>query len=204
MNINHFCYLNFTKAKTRCIYERVEKNWAGIRERGVTLVMSLIFLLLLTLLGITAMSTSTLQEKMSGNLRDQDVAFQAAESALRGGEDAVNQLWLLGKPTPISNPTCPANTNCAWDLGVIDPFNNTWWSANRIEYGSSSKDLPETSADPGFVIEYLQFDKYSIEEGSCYGTGCKTGLDYYRITSRAQGTTSLSQSMLESTYKIER
>ena len=106
----------------------VVKNGAGSRQRGVTLVISLIFLLLLTILGVTAMNTSTLQEKMSGNLRDQDLAFQAAESALRGGEDAVNLIWVSGKPTPISVPSCLfSDLTCAWDTGATQTTLNSWW-----------------------------------------------------------------------------
>ncbi|MCX7100437.1 MAG: PilX N-terminal domain-containing pilus assembly protein, partial [Methylobacter sp.] len=55
----------------------------AINQSGAVLIISLIMLLLLTLIGTTAMQTSTLEEKMAGNLRDRDIAFQAAESALR-------------------------------------------------------------------------------------------------------------------------
>ena len=56
------------------------------RQRGVVLVTGLIFLVILTLLGVTAMQTTILEERMAGNLRDENLAFQAAEAALREGE----------------------------------------------------------------------------------------------------------------------
>lgn len=49
-------------------------------ERGTALIMSLVILLILTILGVTAMSTSSLQEKMAGNLQDMVRAIEAAES----------------------------------------------------------------------------------------------------------------------------
>ena len=55
-------------------------------QRGVALAIALVFLLLLTMIGVTAMQTGTLQERMAGNVRDRNVAFQYAEEALRDAE----------------------------------------------------------------------------------------------------------------------
>ncbi len=77
------------------------------RQKGAVLLVSLIFLILLTIIGVTAMQTTTLQERMAGNTRDLNLAFQASEAALRGGE-----AWL------------PANTATAEAAGTLpDP---TW------------------------------------------------------------------------------
>lgn len=51
-------------------------------QRGAVLVTALVFLVILTLLGITSMSTNTLEERMAGNSQDANRAFQAAESGL--------------------------------------------------------------------------------------------------------------------------
>ncbi len=66
----------------------------GSRQRGVVLVTGLIFLVMMTLLGVTAMQTTMLEEKMAGNLRDEILAFQAAEAALREGEMFLQQITL--------------------------------------------------------------------------------------------------------------
>lgn len=50
-------------------------------ERGIAMVTVLLFLAVMTMIGLAAMQSSGLQERMSGNMRDQDVAFQAAENA---------------------------------------------------------------------------------------------------------------------------
>ena len=55
-------------------------------ERGTALIFALVMLLLLTILGITAVTTSSLQEKMAGNMRDQYMAQQSGDSVLRDGE----------------------------------------------------------------------------------------------------------------------
>ena len=48
-------------------------------QQGAALVVSLMILLVMTLIGITAMSSSNLEEKMAGNSRDMMLAFQAAD-----------------------------------------------------------------------------------------------------------------------------
>ncbi|MBK1647901.1 pilus assembly PilX family protein [Rhabdochromatium marinum] len=55
-------------------------------QQGMVLVIGLIFLLLMTVIGVTSIQTTTLDERMAGNLRDKNIAFQAAEAALREGE----------------------------------------------------------------------------------------------------------------------
>ena len=56
------------------------------RQRGAVLFVALVFLLLLTLLGVTASSTSILQERMTGGMRNAHLAGIGTESGLRGGE----------------------------------------------------------------------------------------------------------------------
>lgn len=58
----------------------------GRHQRGAVLVLSLLILLVMTVLGIASMGTTTLQERMANNNRQQQVAFQAAEAALRSAE----------------------------------------------------------------------------------------------------------------------
>jgi type IV pilus assembly protein PilX len=58
-------------------------------EKGSALIVSLIMLLLITLVAVAGMQTTIMQERMSANLYDRDLAFQAAEAALREGEALV-------------------------------------------------------------------------------------------------------------------
>lgn len=53
------------------------------KQNGFVLVVSLIFMLIMTVLAVTAINRSILDEKVTGNLRSQNIALQAAESALR-------------------------------------------------------------------------------------------------------------------------
>lgn len=56
------------------------------RQRGVVLVVALVVLLVMTGIGVTIMSGSTLQERMAGNSRQLSVARSNAEAAIRAAE----------------------------------------------------------------------------------------------------------------------
>ncbi len=53
------------------------------RQCGVVLIVSLVFLLLLSLLAVSSMQNATLQEKMAGSQKLRSESFQNAESLLR-------------------------------------------------------------------------------------------------------------------------
>ena len=52
------------------------------RQSGAVLIVSLVILVVLTLLGVTAMNTTSLQERIASNTQEQVHAFQAAETGL--------------------------------------------------------------------------------------------------------------------------
>jgi len=58
-------------------------------DRGSALVVALLVLVLLTLMGISATTTSTIEVQMAGNEKFHDMAFYAAES---GWQTSLN--WL--------------------------------------------------------------------------------------------------------------
>lgn len=76
------------------------------QQRGMALLVSLVFLLLLTLIGISSMQSATLQEKMAGSVTLRNTSFQTAEAALRMGENAVQQ-------SNYSLAACTTTVRCA-------------------------------------------------------------------------------------------
>jgi len=66
------------------------------KQEGAVLVVTLMILLVITLLTVSNMRGSILEEKMAGNTNDRNVAFQAAESALREGEVFLEDIVSLG------------------------------------------------------------------------------------------------------------
>ncbi|MDO9617655.1 MAG: pilus assembly PilX N-terminal domain-containing protein [Pseudomonas sp.] len=70
------------------------------KQRGVVLLVSLLLLLMLTLIAITAANQSSLQLRISSNSEQQNAAFQAAESGL--------QQWANAYFSAANNATFPA------------------------------------------------------------------------------------------------
>jgi type IV pilus assembly protein PilX len=62
------------------------------RQSGAVLIVSLIMLLVLTIIGVTAMRSTTLEEKMAANIMNYNVTFHAAESAIENALDDTNSL----------------------------------------------------------------------------------------------------------------
>jgi Tfp pilus assembly protein PilX len=115
-------------------------------QRGAALIVGLIMLLLLTLIGVAGMRDTLLQEKMAGNMRDREIALQAAESALRAGRGAVGvNSPSLCLPTPTAcTTTTPAaglvghaaeKIWCASNgTGVLATGIHSWTAAKSIAY----------------------------------------------------------------------
>lgn len=66
------------------------------RQRGVTLFIGLMFLLLLTLLGLTSSNVAVMQERMAGNMAQDNEAFQISETVLRAVESRIFNGICLG------------------------------------------------------------------------------------------------------------
>ncbi len=61
-------------------------------QDGSVLIVSLILLLILTVIGVSSINNIGMNERMAGNYKDHDLAFQAAESALAAGEKEAEGL----------------------------------------------------------------------------------------------------------------
>src|SRR3569832_567367 len=80
-----------------------------------------------TLVGITAMNSTTMQEKMAGNMRDRNTAMQASEAALKTTEAALTAL--VNKPNEVAS--CNAMT-CVWPRGTAPDLSSqsaSWWTS---------------------------------------------------------------------------
>lgn len=182
-------------------YPTVDLRTSGAftRQRGAALAISLVFLLLLTMFAITAVNTSTLEEKMAGNIRDAHIAFQSTESALRAAEAWLG-TWTSRPPTSTTNP----GTAGVWVLGAPGNFtdsvhDSSWWTANGVEYGvAGTQEIAEATADPRHVIEQRGFVPDSYNVG--HGYAPQAGRYYYRVTGFGVGATPNSQALLQSSY----
>ncbi|EKG40655.1 MULTISPECIES: pilus assembly PilX family protein [Pseudomonas] len=145
------------------------------RQRGMVLLVSLVFLLLLTLLGISSMQNATLQEKMAGSVTLRNQSFQKAEAALRLGESSIKVAgYTLAKCTNCAPPAESATLTVAG----VGASGVSWLAAGGGFYGIQNLGTTATPVNRPPI---------------CTGT-----VTLYRVTSVAiQGT---SRTVLESIY----
>ncbi|MGG7674420.1 PilX N-terminal domain-containing pilus assembly protein [Pseudomonas sp. WC2] len=105
-------------------------------QRGMVLLVSLVFLLLLTLVGLSSMQSANLQEKMAGSVSLRNQSFQTAEAALRVGESAV-QLDTYTLPVCSGTTQCapPAESTVVSAAGLNSTSGVTWIATGNGFYG---------------------------------------------------------------------
>lgn len=168
-------------------------------QSGAALMVSLMILLVLTLIGVTSMSSTILEEKMAGGVRNQNLSFQSAEAALRDGE-----IWIGGQnPVPRAVALCgspPCQVVELDSLGDLTAQNDAWWSSNAREYGVTGTPEVGVSADPRYIVEYRTFEDIG---GLDVGTNSfQRRFDYYRLTARGTGGNTTTETILQSHYMI--
>ena len=91
------------------------------KQRGAVLIVSLIFLLVMTILILASMRGTVMQERMAGNLYDRSLAFQAADRAM---VDAFHEAALahggIDNGVPAERPYHPGY----YAAFVLDPDGN--------------------------------------------------------------------------------
>lgn len=77
-------------------------------QLGAALPVALIMLLISTMIGLASIRTATNQEKISANMYDRSIAYQATEAALRAAEQAILANPDIGEDClDDTNPVCP-------------------------------------------------------------------------------------------------
>jgi type IV pilus assembly protein PilX len=169
---------------------------SGNDHKGAALISSLLFLLVLTVIGITGVQVSILEERMSGNLSDRNLAFQAAESALRQGELALKLSLESGEPNAfncISSRVCPL---------IKDITSSDVWNADSIVVFKYTSTLPHVAKPPLYRIEVLTpTPPVAIPNDAGSGSARDSFLPcHYRITALGTGSMVWTVAIVQSTY----
>ena len=177
-------------------------------ERGAVMITALMILLLMTIFGVSTMDTNILEERMAGNMRDRNIAFQAAESALR-----VAESWIAAQTTlpDVRDTSDSTDTSVLWDLNDADPdtSNNIpwweesarsagWWKANAVVVSGGDK-VAGLSDDnqPRYLLEKLPPRPGSLEAAQSI-EGADT---FVMVTARGVGVSDTTVVVLQSVYK---
>lgn len=182
------------------------------RQRGSALVTGLVFLVVIMMLGLSASSSSIQQEMGMRNNRDQAVALEAADAALRAGE-----TWLRTNEGPLpldygpqygnamvypqgfclpvpAVPPLPAKKSCV-EAGA------KFWNDNGQPLGGAGTDptplLKVVAEQPRYIIE-LFYICPTCESSEVPPRGRTR---YYQITARGIGISSQTDRIVQSVYR---
>jgi type IV pilus assembly protein PilX len=159
-------------------------------QRGVALVVALLLLIVITLVGLAAVRGTIMQQKMSSNLFDRQLAFQSAEAALRAGSALIgSNPGDIARNCQTGGTVCPGN-----------PFNDSTLDAGKIisvASGTSAGQFEiadQAFSQPQYVIENMgnwvdtnTSTGYSQSANAHqYGAQGKSSTAvYYRVTARS-------------------
>lgn len=191
------------------------------RADGVALVVALVFLLMLTMLGVASLSGNTAQERMTYAFGNYTRAFQAADASVKQGE-----YWVSSQTAPplggealagttATLLTAPDNSGTTTSATAASLLSSSWWSSNGLNFatnytqngGSSSSrsyagllrvnSASSANAPPQYTIEYMGPNS-NVQ--SLVHTPTKWQVYYYRITGRSGGDTGATSATVQSVW----
>lgn len=165
-------------------------------QHGIVLAISLLLLLVLTLIGIAVTRSTTLDERLTSDRRDQEVAFQVAEAALREGESL-----LQGVSRVEFN-----NTNGLYDRNAAITWQHADWSnagndpaLKTIPYDGRLD--PRPASAPSFYI--VKISMANPAPGSSRSTDTSATISaVYEIYARGVDPSGKHAVILESFYAM--
>ena len=174
------------------------------RQTGAALITGLIFMVVLTLVAMAGMRTTLMEQRMATNARNRDMAFQAAEAALREGIALLRGGTILKINFPAVGAGCttsapkglcrPAGIGAPpiWD--TVFPFGQASVSSQAATNPALASPLVANS--PQYIIELLP-------DVQAPGGSLGQKVTPYRITARGWGRTSEAQATVQATYLVD-
>lgn len=200
--------------------ERYQQRWSNlpIKQKGVTLIVALVVLLVMSVVAIASMSGSTLQARMASNEKQMQIALHAAEAGSRAAllflaNNSASDPYLKFKDKAqglYSNTSKGAinsnDTSVASIDGSFADYHNpsSWKNNNSFEVTQDDLKLPTTAKNPRYIIEYLGEQKLG---GSVDDLDNNSALPkpvyHYRIVSIGWAQDPQVYTIVQTTYKTE-
>lgn len=155
------------------------------QQKGAILAATLMIMLVLSLIGITAMETAGLEGIMARNTIDRQLAFQSAEIALRSAGDYVRKRTT--RPSATNSCNSPP---CVLDSSALTPG---WWEAGDDSFWESNG---SQVGEAYYIIEERAF----VSDSLSVGHNIPTGRDFYSLTARGKIQTSSGEAILQGTF----
>ena len=161
-----------------------QTNRPGSDERGAALIVSLILLLIMTIIGISAMNGARLEVSMAGMMQREEIALRGAERTLRAAERYVeNSVGTFDAAKDGHYHYLPEDA----DEDKLDPSVTDWTNIDSLTRLPDHPELSELGNGDAFVVEYLgemTLPGSSLNDGADVIPGDR--VNAYRITTRSE------------------
>jgi type IV pilus assembly protein PilX len=167
-----------------------------IRQKGATLFTALMFLIMLTVLGVNVAQLSVSEERMAGNTRNRDLAFQSASSALKYVELNLASGDNLKGNIPTNPPSTTDGSKIApgyWNVNVCLPNTAAYWNETGAPDCTSTTTTPvikkftwssTTAASPKHQLQQVASQPMFVVERF---PNDASGHEIYRVTAKGVG-----------------
>lgn len=158
------------------------------KHQGYILLMTLVFLIILSVLALTEVSLNSTQTHIAANATDSEISFEKTEGALN---EAINYV-LNGT---YSANAFQQNSN---GLYVLDPTTPPLWTT--VNWSSSAAVIHSFQGNSNSQASYIIEQLPSVIQP---GQNMKMPTYIYRITARSTGASGNTVILLQSTIQIQ-
>jgi type IV pilus assembly protein PilX len=173
-------------------------------QNGAILFLSLILLLILTMIGITAARLQVSQEAMARNDHNHQLAIQAAEAALRSAESSIwNGIYSSADFATNSNGLYELATEVSAGAGTSYADTIDWnnpGTASMPYTGPALSNVPTPASQSQIILESLPPVARAGEPLCTASYGASQACSVYRITAHAVGGDATSNATLQSIF----
>ncbi len=170
------------------------------KNKGFVLIVSLIFLVIMMMLGIFMFNGFTQDQRMAGNFREKSRALDAAQTALNSAELYLGSNTYLGPNNWAAGVACVANGNntpsttpIICNAPLSNPSTVPWTSFTSYTPAGMSID----SSGPNKYSD--KADIYTYFMGA---TSTNPPAALYQVTATAKGGNDSATAVVQSVYKI--
>ena len=179
--------------------QRLPRSAATAHQHGFVMIISLLFLIVLTVLSISMFRSFDLQEKIAGNTLEKQRALETAQSALQYGE------WWLGQGNGATGSTCNTVTNAnvlsqmqVCSNALANPTSLEWTARADYQPPNMSIDTKGNLASNGDINYYKKPGLYI----NYLGLAPDGRSLLYRVSAFGYGGRATTAAVVQSTYQI--
>jgi type IV pilus assembly protein PilX len=180
------------------------KSHTPSQQQGIVLISAVVILVIITLLSLSMFRGFGLQERIAGNTREKQRAFNAAETALEYAE-----WWLQQGNSLTAQCTSLLDANAATPTTQICSNPMTSSQLTTVPWVTSTTNIGVTYLPPGMTVSttggtdtYTITPRFYITPLGVDPNDPSKSAALYQITAAANGGNKNATAIVQSTYSV--